>query len=446
LIALIISITAGMIIVMNFLIDYLNYPLLFFIVWLMLILFLTFLWYLDRSVFPKGTKDKTNIVIAITTENESQKVRIKKDTANEIRKLLTSNNLDHQYDVIVLHNYLSQKLIRIIRLYSEARKMGLKKSPEINAFDKMSNKLNARFFVYGDLIKRDSPNGKYYLSIEALIKHTPTNSNNSKILHNEFNQLWNNEIKILEDDELNGFRSNAENIFLTSSYMFGLATFVDNQFLQGIAIWERLEVYIKEKKGLGEQLSKIIKLKSAAYVLQSRLDYYNGNIERSLEFREKLLEITPNDYSSHLIQAIKQVKINNRPEIAMEYIERAKSLSKNDGTWKYSLLYLEIRLGKHRDALNTLSDIIISTFEHELEVVRQVIAYNSSCLAEDESHIQTHFIIGVLMFKKLDNITTAYAQLEEFVNVTINDEKWKLLNEKAKEYIDKINPILEIEK
>lgn len=324
-----------------------------------MILIITTTWIFNRTLFPKGSKDKINLIIGITTEDETQKIRITKDTADQIDKLLTKHNLSKRYQVKVLHNHLAKKLIKIIKVYGDSMKAGLADSEDMRKFNTISDRMKAKFFVYGDLIKRDSPNGQFLLSFEALIKHAQPTTEQGKILRDEFNQLCTNEVRILESDELNGFRSNAEHLFFTASFMLGLATFVDNQFLEGISIWEELEAHVKGKNDLKKHLPKIIQLKSTSYFLQSRLDYFTGNMTRSMEYREKVLAITPNNYDSHLIQAIKEVSLRDRPDLAMQHIAKAKELSKGDGTWKYSKFYLEIKLNDQEEALKLLMILLI---------------------------------------------------------------------------------------
>jgi tetratricopeptide (TPR) repeat protein len=429
-----------------FLVAYFPYPLFFLSLWAFMIFIITTTWIFNRTLFPKGSKDKINLIIGITTEDETQKVRITKDTANQIDKLLTKHNLSNRYQIKVLHNHLAKKLSEIIKLYGESMKAGLADSEDMRKFNSVSDRMKAKFFVYGDLIKRDSPNGQYVLSFEALIKHAQPTTEQGKILRDEFNQLWTNEVRILESDELNGFRSNAEHLFFTASFMLGLATLVDNQFLEGISIWEELEAHVKGKNDLKKHLPKIIQLKSTSYFLQSRLDYFAGNMERSMEFREKVLDITPNNYDSHLTQAIKEVSLRDRPDLAMQHIAKAKELSKGDGTWKYSKFYLETKLNDQEEALKTLDDIIGHSFTNEVDTIHQVIAYNHHCLQKDSNHIQTHFIIGVFLHKKLSNPVSAYEQFEKFIECSQRNEQYDQLVQRAKSYINEINPVLGIEK
>lgn len=91
-------------------------------------------------------------------------------------------------------------------------------------------------------------------------------------------------------------------------------------------------------------------------------------------------------------------------------------------------------------------DIIIgNSFNHEIDRVHQVIAYNYHCLLSDSKHIQTYFIIGVFLYKKLSNPVSAYDQFEKFIACCEGIGQFELLVERAKSYIAEINPMLGIE-
>jgi hypothetical protein len=141
-------------------------------------------------VYPKGNPTKQNIIIAITTEDANQKVRIKNDFANEVKNQLFLRGLDDYYDVIVLHNHLANSLRDQIRLWYKSERSGNSKTDEKEKFNKIASRLNAKFFVYGDLIKRNGNKGTYRLDIDALILHQSTNKINSQSLSSEFSNLW----------------------------------------------------------------------------------------------------------------------------------------------------------------------------------------------------------------------------------------------------------------
>lgn len=160
---------------------------------------IAYYWYYNRAIFPRCNIKKGNIVIAIITENGKQKTRITQDFQKEIERQLRNHNLDVNYTVTVLHNHLSRVTQNKINLYIQSLKAKITDSEDIISFDKLRKKLNAKFIIYGDLIKRNPTNSTYCLSVDAMICHSPTSINGSNNLHLEFKELWKKEITFLEE-------------------------------------------------------------------------------------------------------------------------------------------------------------------------------------------------------------------------------------------------------
>jgi hypothetical protein len=226
--------------------------------------------------------------------------------------------------------------------------------------------------------------------------------------------------------------------------MLGLATIVDLNYKKGIEIGNRLLDYVNKNDKYKEFEPKVLKLLRLSYFLFSRVLYYLGDFEQSTFYRRKYHELVTDDYDNYLSEAIFQVNKRNDPETALELVEKARKVSKGNGTWKYSKLYLLIRLNRHPDALNILDNILSTTYKDEFDTLNQVINYNFHCLKKDPCHIQSLFIIGVLIYKKLNNASAAYDKLEEFLSKTDSVDNWQLLNERARIYLDEINKIMEI--
>lgn len=413
-----------------------------FIILLVEIIIITY-WYWNRAVFPSCNKNKGNIVVAIVTENAKQKTRITHDFKNEIEKQLIKHNLADKYTVTILHNHLSRITQNKISLYIQSLNGGIRDSEDVIEFKKLKERLNAKFIIYGDLITRNASNSTYCLSLEAIMCHPTTTLEGAHQLNSEFKDLWKKEITFLEENELTGFKENAKYIFFTASYMLGLATFIDNNFTHGIEIWCSLERFIEDKTELSKYKEKIKHLKATSFILQSRLLYFNGNIKESVVFRERYLSIIPNEYDKYLNEAINQVKLRNDPEMALEFIYRAKNIAPvGNGVWRYSEFYLLIKLGRFKDALDVLDRILQIGFNDEWDVVNQVVSYNQTCLNDDKKHVQSYFIIGALIYKKLNMPIPAYEKLEEFVARTAGEDFWLPLTERAKVYITEINKII----
>ena len=400
-------------------------------------------WYYYRMIFPKGKKDIQYIVVAIVTENQKQKERISNDFVNNLRRLLIEYQLHNNYDIVVLHNAHSNNLKRIIEDAFLRTKKEKHNIQEVNRFNAVNNRMNAKFIVFGNLISRDAPKNKYILNIEALIRHRDAPAVRKEI-QNDFQAVWQREISFLEENESTEFKSTSKQIFFAAAYMLGLATIVDFNHIKGIEIGNKLLEYIKANEKYKEFEPKVIKMLSLSYFLFSRVHSYLGDYEKSTFYRRKYHELVKDDYDTYLSEAIFQVNRRKDPEAALELIEKAKKISKGNGTWRYSKLYLLIRLNRHKDALKTLDEILSSNYKEELDTISQVINYNFNCLKEDPCHIQSLFIIGVLMFKKLNNAPSAYDKIDEFLVKTKNLNEWILLHNRARRYMKEINKIMEI--
>jgi tetratricopeptide (TPR) repeat protein len=432
-----------MTVVIPFIKDYSPQPFVHFLLFGIVEIIIVSYWYYNRFVFPRKNTSKLNIVIAILTENAKQKSRIREDFANQIQKRLRDLGLDNSHEIIVLHNNLSKLTQNRIHLYFQSLKANILNSENVHRFNQLMKRLNAKLIIYGDLIKRNPNNSTYCLNLDATLLHSPTDKINGNELHNEFIALWKREITFLEQEELTGFKVNAEHIFFTASYMIGLATFADNNFVEGIKIWEALGFYLKDKPDLSTYKEKVFKLNASAYLLQSRLLYFKGEIPGSLIYRNKYLSLIPNEYDKYLNEAINQVMLRNDPELALDFVNMASKVApSNEGTWRYSKFYLLIKLSKCEEALSIFDEILKFKFPHEFDSINQVIVYNNKCLSDDPEHLQTYFIIGAIIFKKLNLPIEAYEKLELFVSSKEINKGWTPLKIRAEQYLKEIDEII----
>ncbi len=406
---------------------------------------ITIYWVRHRTIFPKGNNSKQNIVIAIATENQKQKVRLTKDFYSNLKNRLFEYGLSTSYDIIILHSHLSKEVRK--RIEELANKKGVPDigMEEADRFNKMTRRINAKLYVYGDLISRNSPDDRYYLNIEALILHNKVDSETGKVLQKEFLNVWKNEIDFLEKEEMTGFKSTSNQIFFASTYMIGLATFVNNRFDIGIQIFENLKKYVSKEKKYAKYKKHVLSLLSSSYHMQATKCYFQGKYDESIDCRRQFHKLTPNEYSKCISESVFQIKKKNNPELALEYLDRAKKLAKKDGTWRYNKLYILVLLKRYDEALELLDRILNYSFKSEYNVVLQVISFNDNCLKEDESHIQSYFFTGILFYKKLEKPIIAYEKIEKFIELSDNLENWNVLNERAKGYLFEIDKIIGVE-
>jgi hypothetical protein len=101
-----------------------------------------------------------------------------------------------------------------------------------------------------------------------------------------------------------------------------------------------------------------------------------------------------------------------------------------------------IRLFKCKEAIGSLENIVKYDFPNEIDTINQVISYNMTCLEEDPNHIQSYFIIGALIYKKLNNPIYSYEKLELFVKKAEQHSYFDPLTKKAKEYLAEIDKLI----
>jgi tetratricopeptide (TPR) repeat protein len=395
-------------------------------------------WFYHRTSFPKAKSKKATIVVAIVSENETQKERLSKDFVINLKNNLRTYNLENTYDIIVLHDALSLKLRNII----DKGFGNPKDSKKQDLFNVISSKMNARFFVYGDFVTRNSPKNMHLLRLEGLIRHRNSPKKLRQELHSSFNKIWEREISFLEEEEINGFKLTSEQVFFASVFMLGLALFNDTNFLKSIEVNEKILIFIDKNPNYEKYKPKVISILASGYFLHSQILYFLGDFDGFYLFRKKFINLIPNEYDALLSEAIYQVSRRNDPETALEIIEKASKLSKGIDIWRYSKFYLLIKLNRHSEALTTLDEIIGYSYKEEFGNVAQVIRYNTICYEEDSTHIQSFFIIGALAYKKGGNLPFAHEKLTRFLELAENNDNWLELIERAKVYIFEIDEVI----
>jgi hypothetical protein len=84
-----------------------------------------------------------------------------------------------------------------------------------------------------------------------------------------------------------------------------------------------------------------------------------------------------------------------------------------------------------------LTYFLVNLFKNESDALLQVLSYNEQCLCEDDNHVQTEFIKGTLMYKKLNKPIDAYHKLIKFVKLASGSHNYSLLRIKSKKLSQK---------
>jgi len=118
-------------------------------------------WAFNKFRLPRNKKNKVGIVIAIYSENEVERQKLKADFISKLKKDLQQEGVLNFSEVIFLKNHFSNQIKE-----SESPR---KKLETIN------KKIKAHFYVWGDVKKRpDGDEGeKYFINFQGYVVHKP---------------------------------------------------------------------------------------------------------------------------------------------------------------------------------------------------------------------------------------------------------------------------------
>ena len=270
----------------------------FHLIWL-------FIWFFMRNYYPKIKDEKIGIIIAINSENEKQKIRIKKDFAEKLKQSLTKNNLAKFFDVAVLTDFKADRATQLINNFNdkknEIREL-LKKNQKIEKkpkeyikWNNFQKKVKAHFFIYGSIIERLDIENKYLLSIEGLVVHKPINFKSSDKFGNEFLATLPKEISFFEKNEILGFKFTVDTVYFCIRYLVGITALISGDPNTALKLHNGLKQEIKNSisplpPNLKHIYSKIDELLSTEkHLVAGYLYHHKGEIDKAKDIIRECL-------------------------------------------------------------------------------------------------------------------------------------------------------------
>jgi len=174
---------------------------------------LYWLWY--RNYFPKNKNGYVGILIAVRTENDKQKIRLKNDFTRRMRSLIRDCGLSNKIRIILLNKHQTKRIIGWIE-------EGI--SNEVNDWSNIRYRTNAHFVIWGDIKERLDAENKYFFEKNAIVFHPAFSENQQKVIKKEFIEIWFKKISFLEKLEFKGFELSAELDYIAVKYIIGMAS------------------------------------------------------------------------------------------------------------------------------------------------------------------------------------------------------------------------------
>jgi len=395
------------------------------------------IWLILRHYVPKNKKGNLGIVIAIRSESQKQKIRLKNDFTRTLKALIAENNMNDLINIIYMSDSHSKKLISVI----QNAKIKPKK------WVKLRNKVKAHLYIHGDIKERKEGQNKYFLAINSTVVHYPLDQQRKSRMLRGIDQVWVKNYVIPENIEFSGFELSAKFTFIGVRFIIGLAAFLSGD----------VELALKLHKNLYDELNNDSTYRNLPPIIKNNVKYslseecqvlaryfyqHKGDFRKSEQFLNKSFNYSSINYGGLLLLAIIQFIHHNDPKKALATIERAKAYSKGDGTWKYSKGFLLMHQEKFKEAYRVYESIVRNKFDYEIYRAAEAIDFNKSVLVSNPKHLQSYFIIGILYLEKINNPPLALEIFEKFLLEAKGKKKYKYLYDKTELLLKETKEIL----
>lgn len=421
----------------------------FFIAFILLSILWFIVWHCLKNYLPKNKKDSLGIFVAISTENDKQRNRIKNDLVSRLKELIHENGLADFFNIIILDNKKTATMSSILNDYCNATaKQPGKITRPIKKFNKIQKFLNLHFCVWGTIKERQDGVNKYYFDLDGIVVHDCPNLVIKKEISQEFLKIWFKKINFSEEIEFKGFKITAEIIFMAMEYMVGLAAFNSGNPSFAIKLHEKLTAQLLSFTYLPPNLQSIkndlpIKLASE-YCGIAKYYYSIDQMDEAKEFLKKSFLKNQKNYDACILQSLITFICDGDAKKALQSIEQAIPLADGNGVWRYNKAFILMHLEKFEKSLKLYKEITKVSYPREENTLNEVYNFCEKYLNCYPRRIWGYFILGYLQLKKSLNYPAALNHFESFLGKAKTKTKYKLLVKEAKKLKLEIEKFMDI--
>jgi len=369
--------------------------------------------------YPKRSKERLGVAVAIHVEKLEDSIFFKKDFLIPFKSKISDLNLP--FDILVLKNHQSEK----VETVEDARRI-LKKT-------------RAHFCIWGSIKKRKNAPAceKYLFSLRGVVIHKPIQEVQKVLLRKEFNALLPNTMIFEEHLQFEVFEFRANQAVAALDYITGRAAFLSGDFNTAIHLHESLFQAIQS--GQSYPISKEIlkNLLSLEYDQKAGFEFFNSS-DRSayIESVKKSLQYNQNNYGALLKRAIIEFDNGNgNAQTALKTIKEAKKHASGGYHWLYSKAFLHFWLEQYDDALQSCEKLKEKSYGGEEITVQEVIKFNENLLKK-YTKPQLYYWLGFVSYVKHNNPSLADTYFQKFVETA--DDSMKDLTTRAQSYLANI--------
>jgi hypothetical protein len=380
----------------------------------------------QRLFVPKNKQGHIGIVLALKTEGDKAKQRLKNDFLSELRNYLANCKI-HSITVIEYDNALSERIDG-----PQAAGVFLQRS-------------RAHMIVYGSLSQRKiHGEDNYVFRLHGFVRHAPIPTHVSQLLAKEFASVLPSRIAFPEGEEMLGFELTRQWIGLVVKFIVALAALVSgspslaNQLLKELQ-HEIPEVVAENEAPIVAELRERLPLRridalTSVLIVETRKFAHTRDRKYVLDLWpsfSELLELDPTNLSAKLTKAM-WLFFNGQTPDAIKVFggETSKEVA-----WRYSLGFLLAYDGEIASSLEQYR----RAFNAEVgtELLCDIVMFVTEVIEKEPSKSYLRFFRGAIKFRATRDYKGAQADFLGFLN-SHDAGTYPKLSELAKNYLVRI--------
>jgi len=343
------------------------------IIYLLFIFSWIIFWLFNNFHLPRNVKNKVGIVIAIYSEGENERQKLKADFISKFKKNLQQEGILNFSEVIFLKNHFSNQ----IKESSNPR----------TKLETINKKIKAHFYVWGDVKKRpDGDDGeKYFINFQGYVVHKPISQSLSQKISIDFSKVLPKEINFLEKRSFKGFETSAKIVHLAAKYIIGIAAFVSQDPQLALKLHSGLKDQFNAFRPLPPNLqdirNRIPLLISDEKLWIARWHFENKRVNEAKIALQEALSENGNSYGSWLFKAIIDFLVDKNIDESLSSIKKAENYAKNTFEWRYSKTFLYFWKEDYDKALKLCQKIKQQNYTTEIITLNEVRKFNLNLLS-----------------------------------------------------------------
>lgn len=398
---------------------------------LILICFFSF-WACNKWHLPRNKKGKVGIIIAIFTENEQDRIRLKSDFVRRLKDEFRKEGLLNLCEIIFLKNHFAEKIVE-------------SDNPS-QTIDLINKKIKGHLYLWGKIVKRKDGEDeqKYFLEFKGRVFHAPIPVDLSNKMAKDFAKVLVKDQNFLESREFEGFRASTKNAHLATKYMIGIAAFVSSDPITALKMHKNLKEQFNSIKPLPEALrparDRIPLLISDELYWIALWHLENGRINDAKQNLSISLSENNKNYSSWILKSIIDFDIDKNIEESFKSLHKASSCSNGNNIWLYNKAFLLFWKEDYKHALRACLKIRKNSFFGEVNILNNIKKFNLKKIDQYTNKGQLYFWIGYLSYFKEENLPEALNYFTKFEEVAT--PKMNELKQKSSAYLINIKKII----